>query len=259
MVAVVLTPFNRAYALQSLFLLGLPTTLALLWGLRVLWGLRATASAAEDPGWYLRLALLSFIGSWLGWFVTLSVGVPRYMAPPIVVGSIFVAALLRDATGGFVLGPSSRALTDLLIMRRPSWAGVVALLALLLTTSALALTVVGLVRYYPETDHSAQRVAAMINALPVGTRIETYESELHFLLQQPYSFPPDQLHVQLGLRSLRVDEHAPVAYDALSNKPDYLVVGRFARENSLYQPVLASGAFRLVEQDGLYEVYTRAR
>jgi hypothetical protein len=258
MVAVVLTPFHRAYALRNVIIFGLPVVLGLLWGLRRLWLDRAMAPDAA-PGWFLRLALLSFSGSWLAWFVALSVGVPRYMAPPAVVGSIFVAALLHDLTGGFALGQSARALTDLLTLRRPSRAGGAALLALLLTTSAFALTALGLIRYYPEVDHSAQRVTTMLNALPAGTRIETYESELHFLLEQPYTYPPDQVHVDLGLRSLRVNENAQVVYDALANDPDYLVVGRFTRENRLYAPVVASGAFRLMEQDGLYEVYARVR
>ncbi len=258
MVAMVLTPFHRAYALRNSIIFGLPTVLALPWGLWVLWRERAQASAAE-PGWYLRLALLAFCGSWLGWFVTLSVGVPRYMAPPVVVASIFVAALLHDMTGGFAFGPSASAIFDLLTLRRLSRAGGVALLALFLAASAFAITTMGLGRYYPETDHSAQRVAALLNALPAGTRIETYESELHFLLKQPYTFPPNQVHVALGLRSLLVDPNATVVYDALAHNPEYLVVGRFARENELYAPVVASGAFRLLVKDGLYEVYQRVR
>ncbi|NTU80769.1 MAG: hypothetical protein HGA45_15560 [Chloroflexales bacterium] len=258
MLAVVLTPFHRGYALRNVIIFGLPTLLGLLWGLRVLWRDRTMLGAAARI-WYLRLALLAFIGSWLAWFVALSVGVPRYMAPPVVVGSIFVAALLHDLTGGFALGKSLDALGGLLTMRRPSRAGGASLLALLLVTSALSLTLLSLARYYPEEDHSAQRVAALLNALPVGTRIETYESELHFLLSQPYTFPPDQIHVQLVLHSLHVDEDAPVVYDALANAPDYLVVGRFAHGNDLYAPAVASGAFRLVEKDGLYEVYKRVR
>jgi hypothetical protein len=38
-----------------------------------------------------------------------------------------------------------------------------------------------------------------------------------------------------------------------------LVVGRFAAENGLYEPVLATGAFRALLQDGVYTVYERAR
>lgn len=256
MVAVVLTPFHRRYALGNLLMFGLPALLGLLWGLGALWRERA---AAGDPGWLTRLALLALCGSWLGWFAALSVGVPRYMAPPAVVASIFVAAMLHDLTGGFAIGRSIEALAGLITLRRPSRAGWSALLALSLTTAALAITALVLAINYPEDDRAAQRVAATLNGLPAGTRVETYESELHFLLDQPYTFPPDQVHVALGMRSLLVDEGAPVDYDPLANDPDYLVVGRFARENELYAPALASGAFRLALEDGLYEVYERVR
>lgn len=258
MVAVVLTPFHRAFALSNLLIFGLPAAIGLLWGLGALWRERVGAAEAA-PGWYMRLALLAFCGSWLGWFLALSVGVPRYMAPPALVASIFVAALLSDLTGGFAIGPSVRALIDLLTLRRASPAGWAAMLALILVTGSFALTALGLSRYYFADDRSALRVAATLNALPPGTRIETYESELHFLLDQPYTFPPDQVHVALGMRSLLVNENAPITYDPLANDPDYLVVGLFARENDLYAPALAGGQFRLVAEDGLYELYERVR
>ncbi len=257
MVAVVLTLFHRAYALRSLLIFGLPAALGLLWGLWALWRERARAGE-DDRGWYLRLTLLAFCGSWLAWFLVLSVGVPRYMATPAVVASIFVAALLRDLTGGFAIGRRVGALAGLLTLRRPAREGWAALLALALATVPLVITLMVLAINYPEVDRSAERVAAMLNAKPAGTRVETYESELHFLLEQPYTYPPDQLHVALGKRSLLVDEGAVVDYDPLANAPAYLVVGRFARENGLYEPALASGAFRLVLEDGLYEVYERA-
>ena len=41
--------------------------------------------------------------------------------------------------------------------------------------------------------------------------------------------------------------------------PSYLVVGRFAAGNGLYNAALASGAFREVMQDGRYTVYERIR
>ena len=256
MVAVVLTPFHRLYALRNLLIFGLPTVLALLWGLWMLWHDRILVRTAT-PSWYVRFALLAFSGSWLAWFLLLSVGIPRYMAPPVVISSPFVAAWLYALTEGFALDVQAKRLVDLLTLRQPSRAGLLSLLTLLLVTVAVCLTGVTCPRIFLEEDRSAQRVAAFLNALPPGTRIETYESELHFLLKQPYTFPPDQVHVALGLRSLLIDKQAPVVYDPLRNDPAYLVVGRFTRENDLYTPVLASGAFRLVQEDGRYEIYTR--
>ena len=286
-VAVVLTPFHRLYALSNLLSFGLPTLLGLTWALPKVWrslwetedgesenkrvqgkihsdqiktdrvppaACPRQASAASD----LRLALLAFAGSWLGWFVTLSVGVPRYMSPAVLVGCIFLAAMLRNLTDDFDLPRSLERLMALLSRRQPSRAGAAAMLALVLTTAALTLAALGLARYYPDDDHSAQRVAAALNAMPPGTRVETYESELHFLLDQPYHYPPDQVHVELNRRSL-LGQATPVAYDPLVSDPDVLVVGTFARGNDLYTPVLTSGAFRQIIRDGAYEVYQRVR
>jgi hypothetical protein len=64
--------------------------------------------------------------------------------------------------------------------------------------------------------------------------------------------------VELNHRSL-LQEDVTIDYDPLAARPDYLVVGRFARENKLYQPAIDSGAFRLLKHDGLYDIYERAR
>jgi hypothetical protein len=114
-----------------------------------------------------------------------------------------------------------------------------------------------LAKAYTTSDRSAQRIAAWLNARPPGSRVETYESELHFLLNQPYTFPPDQLHVALGKRYLQVDPQARVEYDPLANDPDFLVIGRFGHD--LYIPVLATGQFRLVAREGIYRLYARVR
>lgn len=258
MVAIVPTWFHRTYALQNLLSFGLLAVIGLVWEGRNLWRERAAARVGAST-WYMRLILLAFCGSWLAWFLALSVGVPRYMAPPVVVASTFTATWLRDLTAGFDLRRSLAALGDLLTLRRPTRMGWMTLVALVVSAGALSLTMLSLTRFYPKYDRSAQRVAEWLNALPPGTRVETYESELHFLLNQPYTFPPDQLHVVLGLRSLLVKEHSPVVYDPLIHDPDYLVVGDFAHDNDLYAPTLASGQFRLVLKDGVYEVYERVR
>jgi hypothetical protein len=184
--------------------------------------------------------------------------VPRYLFPPVLISCIFLAGMLRDATADFdFVGSLGRAVA-FVSLRKPTRAGAAALGALLLATATLALTGLGLIRYYPEQDHSAQRVAAAIDAMPFGTRVETYETELHFLLHQPYHYPPDQVHVELNHRSL-LGEQTSIAYDPLAGNPDVLVVGDFARGNDLYTPILAGKAFRLLMRDGTYEVYQRVR
>jgi len=172
-----------------------------------------------------------------------------------------LAALLHDLTGGFdlraTLGRLAAPLRRPRRLRRES-AG--AWLAALLVAMALPLTALSYQRYYlTYDDHAAERVAALLNErVGPDELIETYESELHFFLDRPYHYPPDQVHVELNRRSL-LRQHVAIDYDPLAADPDYLVVGQFARGNGLYEPVLASGAFELMLRDGSYEVYRRVR
>jgi hypothetical protein len=250
--------FNRTYALTFALVFGLPTALGLIYAA---WRwLRGGWAAADDGAYTVRLALLALAGSWFAWYLLLSVGVPRYLFPVTFVGSVFVAVLLNDLTAGFDLAGTLDRAGALVRGRGFNRQGAGALLALLLVATAVPLTGLGLYRYYlGGDDRSAEQVASFFNTrTPPGTRIETYESELHFLLDRPYHYPPDQLHVELNRRSL-LGQDAPIDYDPLAADPDYLVVGRFARENGLYDAAIGSGAFRLLRRDGLYDIYQRVR
>ncbi|MDW8215555.1 MAG: hypothetical protein RMJ55_18540, partial [Roseiflexaceae bacterium] len=256
-VAIVTTPARRLDALQHLVIFGLPALCGLLWGTWRLWQDRAAANKGASA-WYVRLTLIGLCGSWLAWYLTLSIGWARYMGPAIIVASIFMASLLADATGGFAIRCSLRSLTDLLTSRRRTRAGVAALFVVLLVVWGGTLTAMSIAATYPVRDHSALRVAQWLNAQPAGTRIETYESELHFLLDQPYTFPPDQVHVALLRRLWEIDNDAIIAYDPLVNNPDFLVEGGTGVAG-LYAPTLASGQFKLVLEDGPYRVFKRVR
>lgn len=254
--ALVLVPFNRLFALQIMLGFGLPTLLGL--GYALFRQFFKPDQASQVGGVeVVRLMLLALAGSWLSWFLLLSVGVPRYLFPVTFVGSIFVAALLYDLTDGFnipaTLKRSSSALARLRFDRRSSSA----LLAIILIAGTLPITLLTLMRYYVPNDTSAVDVATFFDTqTPPDTLIETYESELHFLLHRRYHFPPDQTHVELNRRSL-VGQDVIIDYDPLAENPDYLVVGRFARGNDLYKPVLERGAFTLLRQYGEYAIYQR--
>lgn len=257
--AFVTTTFNRSFAVQIVLLAGLPAVFGLCYGLWQAW--QSIKRPADESGLEIvRLALLSLAGSWFAWYLLLSVGVPRYLFPATFFASIFTAALLHDLTDGFdllaVLNRAGAALRRLRLDRKSAGA----LLAILIFVTTIPITLLTLNRYYlSDTDRSATQVATFFNTqTPPNVLIETYESELHFLLNRPYHYPPDQLHVVLNHRSL-LQEQVTIDYDSLAANPDYLVVGRFSRENELYEPVIASGAFRLLYKNGLYDVYERAR
>jgi hypothetical protein len=88
--------------------------------------------------------------------------------------------------------------------------------------------------------------------------IETYESELFFLLKRRYHYPPDQVHVEL-IRRNSLGERVSITYDPLAEHPDYLVVGPQSKFWDLYDPYLRTGAFRLVRDYSRYQIYERAR
>jgi hypothetical protein len=258
MTALVLTTFNRLQALRMLLIAGLP----LLFGLAyAAWRqlVRREGLALETGRDTLRLALLALAGSWFGWFVLLSVGVPRYMFPPVFVGSIFIAALLSELTGHWHLHATLERASGVL-RRRLDRQVAGAWLALCWFALTVLITLVSLNSYYLNYDNrAAVELADYLNTqTPTSARVETYESEIHFLLNRPYHYPPDQLHIELGRRSL-LKQQVTIDYDPLASDPDYLVVGRFARENRLYEPVIASGAFRLLREYEGYKLYERVR
>lgn len=252
---------NRLFALQMILIGGIPTLIGLGYAAwRLLKETRATHPAGDEDrgaGIVLRTALLVLAGSWFAWFALLSVGVPRYLFPAIFVAGVFTAALLHDLTHGFRPAFVIEGLVAPLRTRRLTWESGGAWLATLLIATTAPLTMLSYWQHFTADERAAFRVAAFLNTqTPPDALIETYESELHFLLDRRYHYPPDQTHVELNRRSL-LGQDTPVAYEPPAVFPSYLVVGRFAAGNRLYDAALASGSFREVIRDGRYTVYER--
>jgi hypothetical protein len=78
--------------------------------------------------------------------------------------------------------------------------------------------------------------------------VETYSAELHFLLNRRYHYPPDHIHLDLIRRAMiGHKQKVAIEYDPLVANPDYLVVGDFIKGLTLYDPVLRTDAFRLIQ------------
>jgi len=113
--------------------------------------------------------------------------------------------------------------------------------------------------YIGSVEASVLQVADFLNTHTARTAvIESYDPELFFLLDRRYHYLPDQIRVEL-LRRVYLHQDVPITYDPLVGDPDYLVISRFVRLSELYDPVLATGAFRLVRVHGHYDVYERVR
>lgn len=184
---------------------------------------------------------------------------PRYLFPAVFVAGPFTATLLRDLTQGFRPAFIVEHLVAPLRIRRLTRQSAGVWLATLLVATTLPLTLLSYWQHFTADERAVFRVAAFLNTqTPPDALIETYESELHVLLDRRYHYPPDQVHVELNRRSL-LGQETPVEYDPLAANPTHLVTGRFASGNALYADVIASGAFREILRDGRYIVYERVQ
>jgi hypothetical protein len=250
---------SRAIALFVTFAYGLPTLLGVCHG--VLSFIRSKEKFVPRAHTeVIRLALLILAGTWFAWYLTLSVGWARYLFPATFIGSIFVAAMLYELTNRFnvswTLGNAASVLRNL----RLSGQAIGALIALLLIANAFPRTLRMLYNsYFVNADASALEVVDFLNTrtLP-NSPIETYDSELFFLLKRPYHYPPDQIHVELNRRYF-LGQGVSIDYDPLAGDPDYLVVGPHSKLWKLYDRAVESGSFRLVQAYGRYDVYERVR
>ncbi|MFQ3633256.1 MAG: hypothetical protein SNJ65_16875, partial [Roseiflexus sp.] len=171
--------------------------------------------------------------------------------------SPFTALLLHDLTRGFRPHFVIEQLVAPLRTQRPARQSAGVWLATLLVITTLPLTLLSYWRDFTADERAVFRVAAFLNTqTSPEALIETYESELHFLLDRRYHYPPDQVHVELNRRSL-LGRETPVNYDPLAANPTHLVVGRFADGNKLYADIIMSSAFREIMRDGRYVVYER--
>lgn len=260
--AVVLIPEVRLTLLVFVAQLGLPTLIGLIYSLQRLWQTTEVAAPRSTLHWMIW----SLAASWFAWYVLLSRGSPRYVFPPVFIGSVFVAALLSDLTHGF----HRHSMVATRFNRRS--VGALLMIVLLLVMAVFNLRWLGEVLTEARLgDAPVQATAAFLNTqTPPGALIETYNSELFVLLRRPYHFPPDQTNVALirdvtranfgAAVELSADDERWLEYDPLSASPDYLVVGA-ANElwRRLYDPILKTAAFKRVYANRVYEVYERQR
>jgi hypothetical protein len=249
----------RASALLVALAFGLPTALGLCWaGWREFGWLRQTNC---DIGLEItRLALWGLASSWYAWYLALGMFFPRYLFPPLFIGSLFAAKLFYDWTDGFKVRATVRHASAVMLRWHLSRTTVGALLAVVLvvltTTSAVLMLVISLPTL---ADTSVFELARYIDAHTApDALIETYNSELFFLVHRRYHYPPDQTNV-VGLRLLYFNPDEPLDYDPLMADPDYLIVGTPSREWRVYDTVLKTGAFRRLLTLSRYDVYERVR
>jgi hypothetical protein len=256
-IALVLMKEVRVGVLLQMLKFGLPTLLGLCWGL---WSVVKSRDQLQPHTELVQLSFLFLAASWLAWYVFLSVGWPRYILPPVFLGGVFLGGMLDHWTNHFNLSDTieraGTALTRLRLRRE----NLKALTATLLIAMSLGQTLTVLYgAYVVQGDSSINDTLRFLNtATPPNTLIETYESELFFLLRRRYHYPADQVHVDL-IRRNSLGQRVKIDYDPLAANPDYLVIGRQNRFWDFYNPYLTSGAFRLLQKYDRYEILERVR
>jgi hypothetical protein len=237
--------------------IGLPTALGFAWMIRELMINRIDMKSHLDG---VRLAYVILAGSWFAWFVLASVGIPRHMFPPVFLGSIFVARMLDDWTCGFNMRLSLNNAASVLTRLRFDRQKLYMLAAVLLIAWSLSQSIATLVIAHGVTaDDSVMEAADYLNSeTPIDARIETYESELFFLLKRQVHYPPDQIHVELIRRSV-LGPQVAIDYNPLAQDPDYLVVGFINSHWRLYDRYLTEDNFELVKLFKRYAIYKRIR
>ena len=246
----------RIRAIKMILQIGLPTIVGV--GFTAWLALRhlKVTEQAKDAV-IIRLVLLLFVGSWMGWYVVMGMWWSRYLVVPIFIGSIFVADLLRNL---FSRTHSEQIEVNNLFRHFISWQTLKLVFGVFLIFTTLPYS---LLSYYgaftsPDGTHLNDVVDYLNTQTPPDSLVETYESELFFQLDRRYHYPPNRLSVDLT-RLIEYGIDVPIEYDPLSADPDYLVLGPMSDLWGIYDEVLGEGEFRLLQEFSRYQVYARVR
>jgi hypothetical protein len=185
------------------------------------------------------------------------VGLDRYLFPAGFIGSIFTAAVLYRLTFQYDWRKTlDNARAFFFRQRNKKTAG--ALLAVLMFALTFPLVLVYLI-FLPTFSSSLPEVIDYLNSeTPKDAIIETYDSEIFFLLERSYHYPPDETNV-LAIQREFLKQDVPINYNPLTADPDYLVVGNFSRWWEIYDVSIARGEFKFLKTFPGYEIYVRVR
>ncbi|NWG15404.1 MAG: glycosyltransferase family 39 protein, partial [Chloroflexi bacterium] len=209
----------------------------------------------DDDGQQYGILMLFILGG-TAMFLT-SLGWGRYAFAPVVLGSVLVARLFADLTGG----------------RRFDWSGLRRLARGETATPAVIALVLlcgvainaGLLPLYARVhavfDHGsgdAYTLAEYLDAnVPRDALIETWEQELAVLTDHAYHYPPQVILAYAVAETWEGATPARDLYDFReSGTPDYVIVGPFGKYTLIYSPERLED-YDLIYTAGAYDVYRR--
>jgi hypothetical protein len=256
--AIVLVPMIRLEALVFSAVYLIPTICGLVHatgGAMTRWRCQAPIDLIEA----VRTMVLTFSLGWYGWFVALSLGGDRYAFPLWFLAMPFIAALLCEWSQGYDVRVLVRSFGTVIRTRETGSVQIRQMFVVLLVVIIVGMAVRARYDFRGREDGAAfhRAVEFLHHKVPIDALIETYESELLFLLPGSYHYPPAELDIGVIRRGWEPARAIP--YDALSADPDYVVVGEFGRRAGIYKAIVDTGQVRLVAQIGRYQIYERVR
>jgi hypothetical protein len=210
--------------------------------------------AAYDPLFYIRLAYWSLTISWLIWFAIGAMNWQRYLYPVSFLGNVFVAIFLSKMTNDFKFSQIVIRAYELLRKLQFTYKGVQAILSIVVLSYMGTLIIITSTSIL--SNDYTEKVAQYLNqSIPSDALIETYDSELLFLVQRRFSYPPDQVQVELNKRAF-LSKQVDIQYDPMLVDPDYIVVGPSSNMWKLYDSALAQQkSWQLIYEIPNYRVY----
>ena len=194
-VTALVTEFLSRKLAATVLLFMLPTVFGLAYEIREIltpsiWSVKENSEAI------VRVMLWSLVVSWLAWYLLLSNGVLRYAFPAMFVGSIFLGNLLHDLVNNRVVWKRSVSTKKGVFSQRFVGKAFIAMSSVATITMALSY-------YLAPPEQALEKVMLFVETrTPPNAIIETYESEIHFLTDRRYHYPPDQVHVDAMIRTL---------------------------------------------------------
>jgi 4-amino-4-deoxy-L-arabinose transferase-like glycosyltransferase len=247
--ALVFDPEIRFTTLRFAFFTGAPLTLAL-----VVMFVRIVPilGGRKDISWddVVRILLGLIAGSWLLWFIALSIGWGRYGFPAFFLMAPFTAELILQLLT-IVRGEGRSG------GRQSIRVAATALLVFFSVTTGRQVLIGARALQQDVPESGLEETAAFVNtATPPGASIATYESELLFLVERPVQVPPAQINVDF-IRKTWLKGSGTLAFDSLMVNADYLIIGAFG--TGLYDRPIREGSYIPAYHSGAYDVYRRIR
>ncbi len=197
---------------------------------------------------------LAFASFWLGWYLVLSIGWPRYAIPVVLTSSIYIAKFVSDVVERFVPHLKSRLTLKGIATGEPLEAAVLLMFALIFGSGILT-NAASVVR---ARDYSPQDFSRLVNdTVPADAVVESFEWEIDFLSDRRFHHPPSRLMNNGNAVAFLDASTDTLQWYRVPSSSTYLVDGPYSKVSRIYEATLAEKSFVRVASVGEYDLYER--